>query len=1300
MFRRKVRKLIKSPKAFFSDMAYKHINRAKKLQPKVKDAKNKFIVVSAIFNVGRYLDDFLNSVVSQRLDFKSNIKLILVDDGSTDESAKIIKKWQRKYPNNITYIYKENGGQASARNLGLEHAGDGFVTFIDPDDFLNRDYFLKVEQAINKYYNNNVAYISCKLTMFLESNNSYQPHPLNFKFSKKTEIIELNSKKNLQLSSASAFFNMKDIQDYIAKGETAFPCDCKPGFEDAFFINDLATKLNKSQAILVPDSEYYYRRREDGTSTVDNTWSNDDKYSTVFNNGYCKLANNAMSMGHEVPLHIQQLIMYELSWYIKRFLYTPLNFHRLSAQNKNNLKVKMREALSYISPEVINNFHVRGFWLFYKLATLYFSGKQNTLKKFGYVKSINSKNKTIEVSVFTTPTDNSYIKLLINDNSVVPADYKIRSYDFLGMPGVFEHQFWIDYSHAKDILKLRIDNEIIEIEVMKNGWRANSVMVARLLNHFQADNVNNNKHIWLFMDKDSKADDNAEHLYRFVKNNYPNKTIYFSLKKGSVDWDRLQNDGFNLVSFESDEYFDILKKSEKIISSHNSNSMLRNAKKNDVKNIDFVFLQHGITHNNVSSAFNNIDINTFVTASKFEFDDIGNDYSEFKFPAHQVALCGFPRHDALYEGSLRVSPDSIVIMPTWRESIVGKYTGSGHQRTYNEDFKNTEYCNKWSALLNDKNLMSVSQKQKIIFIPHPEIMPYILDLKIPHFIEIIDPTSNKIQDIFVRATILVTDYSSVAFDLAYIGKPTIYFQFDIDDFYGAHYRKGYFDYHRDGFGPVFESEVQLTSALNDFVLGKLNLEKYKEKAKDFFLPRDGLNCHRTLLHIENANVISPDERYSSAVRRGIHASNSEEWQECELSLEPIVNTIIKKRDSLTLSKLIQAKRELGKPTDAIKIATSYLYENISKDVLDVIKQYYLVLAFTHQWQLLYVHSKNNKTFKYDDEILALFIRAMNRLGLSGEINNTLKGFSKKKISPCIRYMSNVLLGINKEQSLDFLFDKVSTLSAHEILAYDPLLFLAQEYRSLKKNSKSIKALNKRSVYIKNDLMWRHEVALTCYDLKDFKKVINQIKISFSTVNDIPQYTGLIYVKALRKDNRLSEALQISEKLNSIYESSNIKLEIGEILFEKRQWHNAVQVLEEIQDTHSVFKKLQECYKSLAQESMQNQDWDKAIKYFRKVNVMDGELLYELAYCYRMTGDIDSAFSYIRGTDINNISFASLNIIAELAMLNGAWDLASESWLEMIKRYPTLAPSEAWNRLQHSQIMYATSNLPNAAYNLG
>jgi glycosyltransferase involved in cell wall biosynthesis len=58
-------------------------------------------------------------LVNQTLDFKKHIFLVLVDDGSPDNSAEIIKKWQKQYPDNITYVKKENGGQASARNFGV-----------------------------------------------------------------------------------------------------------------------------------------------------------------------------------------------------------------------------------------------------------------------------------------------------------------------------------------------------------------------------------------------------------------------------------------------------------------------------------------------------------------------------------------------------------------------------------------------------------------------------------------------------------------------------------------------------------------------------------------------------------------------------------------------------------------------------------------------------------------------------------------------------------------------------------------------------------------------------------------------------------------------------------------------------------------------------------------------------------------------------------------------------------------------------------------------------------------------------
>lgn len=95
MLKRKFRKLVNNPKLFFSDMAIKHSDKISYIKPKKMTGHYQYTVVSAVYNVGRYLDDYFNSLVKQRLDFKKHITLILVDDGSTDNSAEIIKAWQK-----------------------------------------------------------------------------------------------------------------------------------------------------------------------------------------------------------------------------------------------------------------------------------------------------------------------------------------------------------------------------------------------------------------------------------------------------------------------------------------------------------------------------------------------------------------------------------------------------------------------------------------------------------------------------------------------------------------------------------------------------------------------------------------------------------------------------------------------------------------------------------------------------------------------------------------------------------------------------------------------------------------------------------------------------------------------------------------------------------------------------------------------------------------------------------------------------------------------------------------------------
>ena len=80
--------------------------------------KFKFSIVMAVYNASQWINEAIDSVINQTIGFE-NIELILVDDWSIDSSKEICKQYKNEYPDNIKYYYKKNGGQASARNLGL-----------------------------------------------------------------------------------------------------------------------------------------------------------------------------------------------------------------------------------------------------------------------------------------------------------------------------------------------------------------------------------------------------------------------------------------------------------------------------------------------------------------------------------------------------------------------------------------------------------------------------------------------------------------------------------------------------------------------------------------------------------------------------------------------------------------------------------------------------------------------------------------------------------------------------------------------------------------------------------------------------------------------------------------------------------------------------------------------------------------------------------------------------------------------------------------------------------------------------
>ena len=128
-----------------------------------EESKFKFSIIMSIYKVEEYIEEAIESVVNQDIGFKENIELILVNDGSPDNSEKICKKYKKLYPKNIKYIVKENGGLSSARNLGLKHVEGEIINFMDPDDILELDVCRRVQKFMDKHEDINLVALRINL---------------------------------------------------------------------------------------------------------------------------------------------------------------------------------------------------------------------------------------------------------------------------------------------------------------------------------------------------------------------------------------------------------------------------------------------------------------------------------------------------------------------------------------------------------------------------------------------------------------------------------------------------------------------------------------------------------------------------------------------------------------------------------------------------------------------------------------------------------------------------------------------------------------------------------------------------------------------------------------------------------------------------------------------------------------------------------------------------------------------------------------------------------------------------------
>ncbi len=849
-----------------------------------------------------YLKKAIDSIINQSLNFEKNIQIIVVNDGSMDNTEDVCLKYRVKYPQNIKYISLESCfGPAYARNQGLKEAQGKYVNFLDSDDYISSNTFKEVYNFFEKHYGE-VDVVSIPIYYFAAQKGN---HPLNFKFKKSGVVDLLEYPDFIQLSAPSSFFKAEAIKnmEFNVKLETA---------EDAFFVNQVL--FNKLKLGLVKSGAYFYRKYESKNSLLDYSSNTKAYYTSRIKQFHFKLMDYSKRDYGEVLKFIQYVIMYDLQWLFKiekvdfilsygeiQELYINLIFILQNIDNdviyaQRNIQNQLKTHiffLKYLGNDYINNNSKNRKHVYNEIIdklslnqvfvdifeinndVIYISGLITTFfnkkgKIFVFVNDEVFETKELEYPQrnrfslnFEYAYNNDFEVYIPITSKNLKIQFKTDANDFKDLEITFNRPCRLSntskYLLSKNYIS-KVKGSIITVKpknwlrVLKNefstiytmlcetnqGWRTG--VIFRIV-YFIVYPFFSSKRIWIFMDLPYLADDNGINLFKYAVNIDDDIEKVFVLNRDNFAFDDVSQIG-KTIEYGSIKHRIYALFAEKVISSHPDNGLVYPFWGNypflsGLVKFKLIFLQHGITKDNISIWLNKADknISLIVCASKLELES----FFKYSYNYHRDVpqLLGFPRYDALEK---KEDYKEIVIMPSWRRYF--------HHSTKEKILK-SNYFNIYNNLINDSSLIDFCKNHgyKLIFKPHPNVYRFIELFETNDYVTI-DSVSTSYNDIFTHASLVITDYSSIAFDFAYLKKPVIYYHYDDD--YHFDIEESYFDYNTMGFGEVVDNQNVLVELIMEYIENDCKMKnQYSKRVDDFFEFRDKNNCKRVYEAIKN-----------------------------------------------------------------------------------------------------------------------------------------------------------------------------------------------------------------------------------------------------------------------------------------------------------------------------------------------------------------------------------------------------------------------------------------------------------------
>lgn len=850
-------------------------------------------IVIPVYNVEDYLKECIESILKQDYDI-NKLEIILIDDGSIDNSLNICKKYREQYKN-IKLIEQPNSGVSKARNNGIKNSLGKYIMLLDSDDTLSKS-------AIKNLFN-----------FFEQHYNEIDIVTYPIKFNRHGKIS-----KNIRYDAYDHGTGIYDVNEYIYLNQSTVNIMIKNEFEKTNLYNenmklsedqnfDTEMIMKKEKIGYVNEAIYYYRKYDASVSA-----SRNNPYY-CFDNimSYNELLLKQYKKDDIIPKYIQSLVINTIKWRIRTDELFP---YYLEGEEFNKAIDRIKNIIKQIDVDVIMN--VKDMNFYHKIFLLRFSehkietrieGKINLycdgilIKSFeaieGLISRFKIKNNKLYLMgdllnpIFEEKKLDLYLEKIDKDNHK-----KVEKID-LNVSNESYHQSMIKTTTAY-FFDISFDIENIKKFKIYLKDKEKKIDIIFKFKKFTSNNFISGKMNALYSKKSlcfkirkktifnllrsrirkfikCFSENKKACIYRIMSYFYPKKNIWLYTDRGDAidnayeqfkhDFNKKDNISRYYVSRfsekEINKYFDskqkkylikqgslkhkmLYLKCNKIITSFidlqvycpfNTSIIYYN----DLTKYDLIYLQHGILHANLLKMYGKefTEIDKFVISTNFEKENLTKKYN---YKLEDLCLSGMPRMNLKLDNNN--IKNKILFAPSWRKYLIGNLVNNKRKLKKN-DFINSKFYKEIYEFLHSKELNNFLEKNKFIleFKLHPIFKEYssLFDIKNNKYIDInFDKTDVTEYKIFI------TDFSSFQFDFVKLERPIIYFMPDMKEFKaGLHnYRELDLKY-ENAFGKLCLKSEELIEEMQRIIKNDCKVDKkYKDRMKKFFLKIDNPCC--------------------------------------------------------------------------------------------------------------------------------------------------------------------------------------------------------------------------------------------------------------------------------------------------------------------------------------------------------------------------------------------------------------------------------------------------------------------------